>query len=565
MNDAARFFAGIVLLIFFGYAAYAGVTSYMAVTEANEELDRQIAAADRETEIVARIVRYADTYQAVSSVYASRDYYYRLILGNAPPEQALVLDRNLDQALTDCITRPHEDCLYPLSEQAGADAQDIFLRDAHRAWLVDFYVRRGELSTARDTAGRIATPIIRAAAFEQVTLQLNALGQDEPALESAAAAAQALSEADGNLIRAVATTQLAQMFIEIGEPGRALTILAEAPPMILAQGEQAAALDQTLGLLQIAATASLIGDINTIAVTAKAIEQIDTIDSGPVPRARINALLVADMARMQGVEPAMTALAALTRDIDRAFAQMLLAQNLALGGELLVADEVLQAGIVLSQSLGVTLPAELLVEVVGAQAALGYFPAATVTLSNIDVPTLREEAQYLLARYYLYAGRDEEALPLIEELVGSYFAPGLEALLEADPETRAREFASVDMAQRLLRFFRRGWTTQLSNFEKRLEDRNALSGMRPIAQAADIFAQLPSADINAVNASALLALGMSIRAGVTPLPVEQIIANACEGQGEQCRVDLPFLRGYAFRTYILPVLADVDLAVTAAN
>ena len=565
MNDAARFFAGIFLLIFFGYVGYEAVTSYIAVTEANEALDRQIAAADRETDVVARIERYADAYRGVSEVYASRDYYYRMVMGNAPPEQALVLDRNLDQALNDCITRPHEECLYPLSERAGADAQDTFLRDAHRAWLVDFFVNRGELGTARDTATRIGTPIIRAAAFEQVTLQLHALGQSEPALETAAAAAQALSQADSNLIRAVATTQLAQMFINIDEPARALTLLSEAPPMILTQGEQAAALDQTLGLLQIAATASLIGDVNTIAVTAKAIEQIDTIDSGPVPRARINALLVSDMARMQGLDAAMSVLATLTRDIDRAFAQMLLAQNLALGGELLAADEVLQAGIQLSQSLGVTLPAELLVEVVGAQAALGYFPAATVTLSNIDVPALREEAQYLLARYSLYAGRDEEALPLIEALQGTYFAPQLEALLEIVPEARVREFASVDMAQRLLRFFRRGWTTQLSNFEKRLEDREALVGMQPIAEAATAIAQMPSADIDASIASTFLGLGMSIRAGITPLPVEQIIASACEGQGAQCRVDLPFLRGYAFRTYILPVLADVDLAVTAAN
>ena len=89
--------------------------------------------------------------------------------------------------------------------------------------------------------------------------------------------------------------------------------------------------------------------------------------------------------------------------------------------------------------------------------------------------------------------------------------------------------------------------------------------MQPIAEAATAIAQMPSADIDASIASTFLGLGMSIRAGITPLPVEQIIASACEGQGAQCRVDLPFLRGYAFRTYILPVLADVDLAVTAAN
>ncbi|MEO0392435.1 MAG: hypothetical protein AAF213_04200 [Pseudomonadota bacterium] len=567
MNDAARIIAGIVLLIFLGYAGYTVTTSWMTVRNAEQALNDAVSRADVESDIVQRIGLYNDAYAAVDDVFASRNYFYRLFFGNDAPADALVLNRNLEQALTDCITRSLEECLYPLTEGAGEAGRDEFLRDAHRAQLVDYYTNIAELGRARDLSNAIETPLIRAAVQEELGLRLANLGNRDAALELAGSAAQAIASAEPSLIAAVALTQLSQMLITIGEPGRAITLLQTTVRMIRETPEvnSSASLDKVLALLQLAATASLTGDVATIAATAELLRETDTIDSGPVPKARVEALLVADLARMQGVDAALAQLASLQDDLDIAFAQMLLAQNLALGGELITADEVLQAGIASSQAMGSLLPDELLVEVVGAQAALGYFPAATITLSNIEVPTLQQEGQYLLARYYLYAGRDDDASSLIDALEGTEFSSRLRETRLMALTNRTTEFASVSMAQRVLRFYRHSWKVQLASFLQRLEDRDVLTGFSLLEARAVTISGTDPTLISTEGVRDFLGLATSIRANNSPLPVDGMIDNACQGQGPQCRVDIPFLQGYALRNYVLPNLVRLNLAITSSN
>ena len=553
------------MLAFLGYGIYTGITSWLAVRDAERTLTQTVNRADQQTDITERIRLYNQAYAAVNAVYAARDPFYRMVFGNPVPADALVLERNLEQALTDCVSRPFEECLFPFTERTIALGRDEFLRDTHRAKLVEFYTNIAELGLARDLTAKIEAPLIRAAVFEELGMRLANLGNREAALELAGQAVQAISEAEPSLITAVAMTQLAQMLINIGETPRAITLLQAAPPMIATQAEDAAALDKTLALLQIAATASLAGDVSTISATADVVREIDTLDSGPVPRARIEALLVADLARMRGVDAALTALNAIGNDLNRAFAQMLLAQNLALGGELIVADEVLQAGIENSQALGLTLPDELLVEVVGAQAALGYFPAAAITLSNIEQPVLSQEARSLLARYFLYADRDADANPIIDELEGTEFAPQLRQIRLIPTGERTSSFASVNMSERVLRFYRRSWKVQLDGFEQRLADRNVLDQFNLLATLANELASMPAEDVTTSMARDLVALGVGIREANSPMPVSTMLNNACQGQGPQCRVDIPYLQAFGFRSYILPALRRLNLAVAPSN
>ncbi|MBV6633567.1 MAG: hypothetical protein KI792_11125 [Alphaproteobacteria bacterium] len=559
--DFARFLLGIAVLVFLGYFGYQGAVSYMAVERSEEALAATVQDLERVPDLSAQLLRYDEGYGAVADVYASRDYFYRLILGNEPPADALVLDQNRDQAIQDCLGRAKEDCLYPLTIAAGEAARDPFLRDAHLAALARYFLENGELGQVEALAPSITAPHIRAGVYEDLGRRLFDLGQRDIALTMAARAIASVEEAEDSLLRAVATAELASMLIELEEPGRAITVLRQTPAMVLADSDATAPLDQVLSLLRIAATASLVGDTVTIQSATGAIRQIDSVDSGPVPRARVEALLISELARMQGAEAAQAAYDNLERDIDRALAYMLWAHNLAVAGEVIEADRLLQEGISMSQELGVILPAELLVEVVGAQAALGYFPAAQVTLSNIDIPTLADEARYLLARNYYLIGRDEEAAALRLEVFTDQLGSDLDALAGQPPETREAHFASVDMSRRVLRFFRRGWISQLQSFEDALAARDTFDGMAPLAVVRDQLASMDPATISRDQAEPLLDISLSIRENLSPLPVDTMLAQACRGQGDQCRVDIGYLQGYAFRTFTLPALDRLDLAV----
>jgi tetratricopeptide (TPR) repeat protein len=558
MDDAFRIFAGLVLIAFLGYVGYQSWSAWSAADQANQELARVVEAAEIHDDLIQRLDRYNAAYEDVADVYRSRNSVYRMFFGNPAPPLALALDRSMDQAVIECLSLPFPECLYRLAAVEGMQAKDPFLRDAHRALMVDFNRRLGLLGDALAIAGTIEDPVIRAAAFEQTAQSLHRRGQDEAALDTFAKAIAAFDTAEPGLRRAVETAHAANTLIELGDPARAAALLRPSIDMVKSGDETTVPLDQVLGLLQIASTAALAGDVEAVDKAAGVLRTIDQKDSGPLPMARVEAMRISEAVRFAGPATGLALLEALPSDMDKVFAQMLVARTLVALQQPELADQVLQDGIALSQSMSAILPMELLVEIVGAQAALGYFPAANITLANIEGPVFQQEATSLLARYYLHADRDNDARPLIEGLLNTPYAAPLLVLAQQPLAARAHEPAAQEMARRLLLYFRRGWRSQIANFEQRLADREVYQPLEPIRTSVETLTMMPTEALRLDDVKSLINMVMGIRHFMSPVPVDLMISRACPNQPTDCRIDEAYLRGYAFREYVLPAFAELE-------
>ena len=569
MNDAFRAFAGVIILVFLGYVGYQLVEGWSVAASTEEQLNNTVRSAERVNDPVIRIQRYNAAYAAVTNVLEARTPFYRLIFGNPLPEMALVLDHNLEQTVNECAALPPSQCVYRLAAVEGMATGDRQLRDMHRKLMVSFSLAHGLAGDAMALAGTIEVPLLKAAAFEDIAGYFHRAGQDEAASAQLEKIEAALNEAPAELARAAETAQYADLLLTMKQPIHATRALKPAIAMTVTRSESTAFSDRVYALLQITALMAAADDLEGVRSAVATLR--DVWDSrnkeetlGPLPLTQAEGLLAGEIAKVEGADAADGYIQTLDDDLGRAFARIVAARTLGGLQQVQAADGFLQAGIAGSQKLGITLPLELLVEIAGAQSILGYFPAAQITLQNIDDPALLTDARWLVARNLLLAGRDGEARPLFNTLIGTDYAYRLAELGAVQPSLRVLTVAGVqEAANRLLRLFRRLDDSRFTGFERRLEEREVFTDMSSIREAITRMQKANGGALTAKDTAGLLAMVEQLRLDMSPMPVKRMLARACQGLQENCRVDPAYLRGYAFRHYVLPVLA-AQLATQAA-